>query len=140
MKDGRVAIFEDNPGFCTLLKFHIDDSGNEVVICASTLEEARESIVERVAKLGSFAVDVVLLDGNLGRGMTSNEDGLTIARLIREVAGDEPFIISMSTTGNFIEGADMKMKKDDKDTAEIVNLIKGYIAPHELGEPTGQAA
>ena len=140
MKNGRIAIFEDNPGYCTLLKLHIGNSGNEVVICSSTLEEAIESIAERVTKLGSFAVDVVLLDGNLRSGVTSNEDGLAITKLIREVAGDEPFIISMSATGELIEGTDMKMKKNDKDPEELINLIKGYIAPHEPEGPIDQTA
>lgn len=140
MKNGRIAIFEDDPGYMEALKIHVTLGGNEVVICSTSREKALADIRDRVERLGSLAVDIALVDGNLS-GDTSNEDGREIAALLREHGGEELFILSNSGTEELIGGADMKTKPAlSKDITHQMKIVEGYIAPHELEEHLNQAA
>jgi CheY-like chemotaxis protein len=127
MDKGRVAIFEDNSAMLELYKTLVEFCQHEVVLDATSLQEALERIDERILKLGEIALDGVLLDGNLELGATSNSDGKIIADRLRQAPGGEDIcIVNTTGTDTDIVGQSVRHKKQDSFQAvrEIDNFIK----------------
>jgi CheY-like chemotaxis protein len=124
--EGRVAIIEDNEGLVFVLKTLIILSKHKVVLEALTRQEAEDKIKQRVEDLGEIALDAVILDDNLGPGKT-NQDGIEIAKLLRESPGGEDlFILSMSATDRQIPGTSMMKSKNS--AIEVVQTVDMYLA------------
>lgn len=84
-KEAKIFIAEDDPNKKGYLKPIIVRSGHEIVLEASTLEEAMTSIKEAREK----GVNVALVDGSLAKPPLQRPgDGLEITRALREAIPD----------------------------------------------------
>ncbi len=125
MREARVAIVEDSEGFRELLRANLTLAHHLVELEADSVEEAKRAFKQRFESFGSIALDAVILDGNL-RGGEDNSDGAEVATFLRELAGPDLLIISWSTTGRLVQGADVKLKKDALD---VLMFLEGYEPP-----------
>lgn len=127
MKDGKVAIFEDDDVMRRGLRDLVALSGNEVVIAASTLAESQESIRDRVNEYGHLALDIALVDGNLDGG-ESGEDGAAIAKLLSRYGDKDLAIINISGVNEDIDGTHFRLSKRQLTfLLDVQKFLEGYF-------------
>ena len=101
MKKAKVFLADDEQNLRDVVRRFVELAGHEVVLEASSLEEALENIKQAVGK----GVNVAVIDGNLGTGQG---DGPEIARVLR-MAIPEIGIISFS--GDLVDWGHFNLRK-----------------------------
>lgn len=108
MNKGRVFLVEDEKTLVAVEKRFIQEEGHEIVLVASSRQEA----MDKLNQAKELAVNVAVIDGNLGTGPS---DGPEVAKALREsIAGIK--IISFS--GDIVDWGDFNPRKP----SEIVSL------------------
>ena len=107
----RIAIFEDNRLFATLLQTVLVKRGYEIVLCCYSLSDAQYRLQTNDAGRlqRGLEIDIAIVDGNLS-GAVNGEDGKEICRILRQV-NPKPLIIGNSGNGA-VQGADIQAEKD----------------------------
>lgn len=127
MKDGKVAIFEDDEIMRRGLRDIVNLSGNEVVILASTLAESQRSIHDRFSEYGHLALDIALVDGNLDGG-ESGDDGVAIAQLLSRYGDENLAIINISGVNQEIAGTHLRLSKRQLTfLLDVRKFLEGYF-------------
>lgn len=83
MDHARVAVFEDQESIRQILSLSLSARGHTVALEACDMDAARNLI----ETLEEDSFDVAVVDGNLGEGTVSGDDGAEIARLLRQKGG-----------------------------------------------------
>lgn len=114
-ENAKVFLAEDDKTFRRIAREVIEDSSHEVLIEASTLEDALEAI-SQAERLG---VNVAVVDGNLTQDDYRGYDGRRIAEALRRQI---PGIKIVSFSGNEQDYGDIHVSKGKTD--QVFNLGK----------------
>ncbi len=113
----RVLVVENEEMWQEIIKDALQGSGHQVVLTATSLEEALEAI-ERVKELG---IQVATIDANLHEGIHNGLDGKFFLETIREVA---PKVKTIGLSSAKIEGVDVNLGKENcLDLADTITKI-----------------
>ncbi|MGB4762350.1 MAG: response regulator [Candidatus Saccharimonas sp.] len=123
----RIAIFEDNQLFVTLMKTVLEKKGYEVVLCCYSLSDALYRLQTHDAGRlhRGLEIDIAIVDGNLG-WVVNGEDGQEICRLLHQVV-PRPYIIGNSGAGA-VRGADAQAEKD---IGRLMTIITDHVTPSQ---------
>jgi hypothetical protein len=117
----KVGFFEDEESLRRMWVLFTNESGNEVVAQAGSVEEATEVI----EPLQAGDMDFAFVDGNFSPNEKNNEEGAKIAKMLREKLEDSVIIIGVSGTDTEISGVDVTIPKPTgKGVAEFLDKHK----------------
>ncbi len=106
----RVFLIEDDQTLIKVERLYIENAGHEIILFASSREEALEKIAEAEAKV----INVAVIDGNLGSGPN---DGPEIAKALKEKI---PEVKVISFSGELVSWGDF----NPHEPSDITNLGK----------------
>ena len=102
----RVFVAEDNKTWQKIIAEYITAAGHEVILTATTLEEAEEAIV----KFSELGIQVAILDGNLGEYSYESSDGRYLLSLIRK---NSPDVKTIGMSAISVPGTDIDLGKEN---------------------------
>lgn len=116
-ENAKVFVVEDYAIRLRAIKQFLEKGGHEVVLTASSLDEA----LDAVPKLNELGIQVATVDGNLTLLDDSGDDGRMVVHAIRDMA---PEIKIVGHSSNDIGGVDANVRKGDVGRlAEVINKL-----------------
>lgn len=122
MDGARIALIEDVESNRLVAGMHLEGAGHEIVVEATTLDEAL-AVIDGIAD-GTHEVDVILLDGNLRPNTDTYEDARAVAERIAE-KGVSAVVIGFSRGSLKQKGVDVYADtyKGHKTVLEIIRSL-----------------
>jgi CheY-like chemotaxis protein len=96
MKSAHIAVFEDSKQAQQLIDLALLGSEHRIVATAETRHDALK--VVELMQVGKLAVDVVLLDGNLDKGISDFSDAFAIYDKLQRRSDQMPIVVGISSS------------------------------------------